>query len=151
MAGYCASVRQYSHKPQASKNTAKESHLPSQPSNNTTPILVTSRKQTTTAHVRFKGCCCLHIFNELQAVGLLLALDGTNMCTDPFTSGKKYCRLMLSSSVMKVYSLFQQRLPVHSNQSTHPGYYAAYALWAMKYGLLNMGKYLSCRSSRASI
>ena len=30
------------------------------------------------------------IFNELLAAGLFLALDGTNMRTDPSTSGRKY-------------------------------------------------------------
>ena len=35
----------------------------------------------------------MHIFNELQAVGLFLALDGASMRTDPFTSGKKYRKL----------------------------------------------------------
>ena len=30
------------------------------------------------------------IFNHLQAVSLFLAFDGASMCTDHFTSGKKY-------------------------------------------------------------
>ena len=50
---------------------------------------------------------------------------------------------MPSSSVMKAYSLFQQRIQVHSNQSTCHSCYAAYAPGAIKYGLSNMGK---CRS-----
>ena len=42
-----------------------------------------------------KGHCYMQ-FNELQAVGLLLALDGASTHTDPFTSGKKYCTLAIS-------------------------------------------------------
>ena len=81
------------------------------------------------------------IYNELQAVGLYLALDGASMHTDPFTSGKKYCKLVNNAIfiVMKAYSLFQQWLPVHSNYSTCRSCYAAYALGAIKYRLSNMG------------
>ena len=38
------------------------------------------------------GCAC--IFNQLQAADLFLALDGTNMRTDPSISGRKYCKLV---------------------------------------------------------
>ena len=60
------------------------------------------------------------IFNKLQAVGLFLAFDGASTRTDPFTSGKKY-RKSVNNAVFirdmstKAYSLFQQRLRVHSN------------------------------------
>ena len=69
------------------------------------------------------------LFNELQAVGLFLAFDGASMRTDHFTSGKKYCKLVnnASSSVLKAYYLFQQRLRVHSNLSTRRGCYTVYA------------------------
>ena len=55
--------------------------------------------------------------NELQTVGLFLALDGISTRTDPSTSGRNYCKSvnMPSSSVMKAYLLFQQQLQVHSN------------------------------------
>ena len=34
------------------------------------------------------------IFNELQAIGLLLAFDAASMRTDHFTGGKKYRKLV---------------------------------------------------------
>ena len=50
------------------------------------------------------------IFNKLQAAGLFLALDGTNMRTDPFTSGRKYHKLVNNAIFICNESLFQQRL-----------------------------------------
>ena len=60
--------------------------------------------------------CVRIFFNKLQAVGLFLAFDGASTRTDPFTSGKKY-RKSVNNAVFitKAYSLFPQRLRVHSN------------------------------------
>ena len=46
------------------------------------------------------------IFNELQAAGLFLALDGTSTCTDPSTSGRKYCKLVSNAVFIRNESLF---------------------------------------------
>ena len=46
------------------------------------------------------------IFNKLQAVGLFLALDGASMCTDPFTSGKEYRKLVNNAVFIRNESLF---------------------------------------------
>ena len=45
-------------------------------------------------------------FNELQAAGLFLALDGTSTCTDPSTSGRKYCKLVSNAVFIRNESLF---------------------------------------------
>ena len=45
-------------------------------------------------------------FNELQATGLFLALDGTSTCTDPSTSGRKYCKLVSNAVFIRNESLF---------------------------------------------
>lgn len=46
------------------------------------------------------------IFNELQAVGLLLAFDGTSTRTDPFTSGKNYQKSVNNAVFIRNESLF---------------------------------------------
>ena len=46
------------------------------------------------------------IFNELQGVGLFLAFDGTSTHTDPFTSGKKYRKLVNNAVFIRNESLF---------------------------------------------
>ena len=46
------------------------------------------------------------IFNELQAAGLFLALDGTSMRTDPSTSGRKYRKLANNAVFIRNESLF---------------------------------------------
>ena len=46
------------------------------------------------------------IFNELQAVGLFLAFDGVSTCIDPFTSGKKYRKLVNNAVFIRNKSLF---------------------------------------------
>ena len=49
----------------------------------------------------------MHInYYKLQAVGLFLALDGASMCTDPFTSGKKYRKLVNNATFIRNESLF---------------------------------------------
>ena len=113
MAGYSTSVRPYFHELQASENTAQECNIqPYYLLNHqiidllyTTLILVASRKQTATAHARFKGRCCVQ-FNELQAFGLFLAFDGANMRTDPFATGKKYHKLLNNAVFIRNESLF---------------------------------------------
>ena len=98
-------------------------------------------------HAQFKGRCAC-VCNELQAVGLFLAFDGTSTRTDPFTSGKRYRKSVNNAVFMrnKSLSLFQQRLRVYSNYSTRLSCYAAYALGAIEYALSNVGKYKSCWS-----
>ena len=55
------------------------------------------------------------IFNELRAVCLFLALDGASTCTDPFTSGKKYRKLVNNNSVfIRDESLFFVSAPALS-------------------------------------
>ena len=46
------------------------------------------------------------IFNELQAVNLFLAFDGTSTHTDRFTSGKKYRKLVNNAVFIRNESLF---------------------------------------------
>ena len=46
------------------------------------------------------------MFNKLHAVGLFLALDGTSTRTDPFTSGKKYRKLVNNAIFIRSESLF---------------------------------------------
>ena len=46
------------------------------------------------------------IFNELQAAGLFLALDGTSTHTDPSTSGRKYRKLVNNAIFIRNESLF---------------------------------------------
>ena len=46
------------------------------------------------------------IFNELQAAGLFLALDGTSTCTDPSTSERKYCKLVNNAVFIRNEGLF---------------------------------------------
>ena len=88
------------------------------------------------------------IFNKLQAAGLFLALDGTSTRTDPSTSGRKYRKSVNNAVFIRNESLFVVSAAATSAfQLKHmPRCYAAYALGAMKYGLWNMGKYLSCCS-----
>ena len=45
-------------------------------------------------------------FNKLQAAGLFLGLDGTSMCTDPSTSGRKYHKLVNNAIFICNESLF---------------------------------------------
>ena len=46
------------------------------------------------------------IFDELQAAGLFLALDGTSTRTDPSTSGRKYHKLGNNAVFIRNESLF---------------------------------------------
>ena len=46
------------------------------------------------------------IFNELQAAGLFLALNGTSTRTDPSTSGRKYRKLVNNAVFIRNESLF---------------------------------------------
>ena len=46
------------------------------------------------------------IFNELQAAGLFLALDGTSTRINPSTSGRKYCKLANNAIFIHNESLF---------------------------------------------
>ena len=46
------------------------------------------------------------IFNELQAAGLFLALDGTSTHTDPSTSGRKYRKLVNNAIFIRNESSF---------------------------------------------
>ena len=46
------------------------------------------------------------IFNKLLAAGLFLALDGTSMCTDPSTSGRKYRKSVYNAIFIPNESLF---------------------------------------------
>ena len=46
------------------------------------------------------------IFNELQAAGLFLALDGTSMRIDPCTSGRKYRKSVNNAVFIRNESLF---------------------------------------------
>ena len=43
---------------------------------------------------------------KLQAVFPFVAFDGVIMCTDPFTSGKKYCKLVNNAVFTHNESLF---------------------------------------------
>ena len=45
-------------------------------------------------------------FNELQAAGLFIALDGTSMLTDPSTGGRKYHKLVNNAVFIRNESLF---------------------------------------------
>ena len=78
------------------------------------------------------------IFNELQAVGLFLTLDGASMRTNHFTSGKKYRKLAV---FIRNESLFFVSAAAICAFQLERGCYAAYAPRAMRYGLSNMGKY----------
>ena len=46
------------------------------------------------------------IFNKLQAFGLFLAFDGASTCTDPFTSGKMYRKVINNTMFIHNESLF---------------------------------------------
>ena len=46
------------------------------------------------------------IFNELQTVSQFLAFDGASTRTDPFTSGKKYCKSVNNAVFIHSESLF---------------------------------------------
>ena len=46
------------------------------------------------------------IFNKVPAVGLFLAFDGASTHTDPFTSGKKYRKLVNNAVFIRNESLF---------------------------------------------
>ena len=46
------------------------------------------------------------IFNELLGAGLFLALDGTNMRTDPSTNGRMYRKLVNNAIFIRIESLF---------------------------------------------
>ena len=46
------------------------------------------------------------IFNELQAAGLFLALDGTSTRTDPSTSERQYRKLVNNAVFIRNESLF---------------------------------------------
>jgi len=46
------------------------------------------------------------IFNELQAVSLFLAFDSASTCTNHFTSGKKYRKLVNNAIFIRNKSLF---------------------------------------------
>ena len=87
------------------------------------------------------------IYNELQAVGLFLALDGASMHTDPFTSGKKYCKLVNNAVFIHTKSLFfVSAVAMSAFQLLEHMYVAVamqrmYALGAIEYRLSNMGKY----------
>ena len=78
MAGYCASVQPYFYEPQASENTAY-----CLLTHQIIDVLYTTLKQQ---HLEDRQLLCMCstkvvaacIFNELQAAGLFLALDGTN-------------------------------------------------------------------------
>ena len=56
--------------------------------------------------MRSRKVIAVCIFNELQAAGLLLALDGTSMRIDPSTSGRKYRKLANIAVFMRNESLF---------------------------------------------
>ena len=88
------------------------------------------------------------IFNKLLGAGLFLALDGTSMCTDPSTNGRKYRKLVNNAVFICTESLFVvSAVAMSAFQLKHMcGCYAAYALQAIKFGLVNMGKYQSCCS-----
>ena len=45
-------------------------------------------------------------FHELLVAGLFLALDGTSMCTDPSTSGRKYRKFVNNAVFIPNESLF---------------------------------------------
>ena len=83
------------------------------------------------------------IFNELLGAGLFLALDGTNMHTDPSTSGRKYRKSVNNAVFIRNEGLFVVSAAATSAfQSKHTrGCCAAYALRAIEYRLSNMGKY----------
>ena len=155
MAGYCMSVWPHFHEPQASENTAQECNiqLPSHTSNN----------RFITYYCHFSGtykidsyCTCAaqrsllrYIFNELLAVGLFLALDGTSKRTDPSTSGRKYCKLVVflrNESLFVVSavatSAFQLKHTTRLLRSICP---AGYRIRTIEYGkilvMLLYGKY----------
>ena len=89
------------------------------------------------------------VFNKLQAAGLFLALDGTSTRTDPCTSGRKYHKSVDNAVFIRNESLFVVSAAATSAfQLEHtPRLRSLYpADYEMKYGLSNMGKYLSCRS-----
>ena len=46
------------------------------------------------------------IFNEFQAAGLFLALDGTSIRINPSTSGRKYCKSVNNAVFIRNESLF---------------------------------------------
>ena len=116
--GYCMSVWPYFHKPQ------------------------------NIYHSDFSSICAVCILNKLQAVNLFLALDDARMHIESFTSGKKYRKLVNNAIFIRNEKCFSSgyihtcnRIRAHSTVATQH-----YALQTMKYGLSNMGKYLSCRS-----
>ena len=71
------------------------------------------------------------IFNKLQAVSPFLALTTPARIPIPSQS-TEVSKMMLSSSVMKAYSLFQQWLRVHPIRA-----HGAVATQCMPWGLLN--------------
>ena len=121
MAGYCTSAQLYFHVPQASENTAQECNIK--------PYYLLN-----------------HQIIDLLYTTLILVASRKQIATAHVWFKGRFVGIMPSSSVIKAYSLFQQRLRVHSNQSTCHGCYEAYAPGAIEYGLSNMGKYQSCWS-----
>ena len=83
-------------------------------------------------------------FNKLLATSLFLALDGTSMRTDLSTNGRKYHKSANSVIFIPNESLFNvSAVATSAFQLKHTLWllYAAYALWAIKYGPSDMGKY----------
>ena len=83
------------------------------------------------------------IFKKLQAVGLFLAFDGGSTCTDHFTSGKKYRKLVNNVIFIRNKSLFfVSAVATIAFQLEHtPKLLRSVCPGAIKYGLSNMGKY----------
>ena len=92
----CAAIFSRAAEPQASENTAQECNI--QPYClfthqiidllYTTVILVAPGRDIQLVRMRSRKVVAACIFNELQAAGLFLALDGTSTCIDPSTSGR---------------------------------------------------------------
>jgi len=62
------------------------------------------------------------IFNEFQAVGLFLAFDGTSTRTDPFTSGKKYRKLLNNAVFISCFSSGYECIPIKAHAAVATQY-----------------------------
>ena len=107
MAGYCTSVHSYFYSPAARETTAQECNI--QPyyllSHQIIDLLYTTLILRVYSSMCSSKVVAVCIFNKLQAVGLFLAFDGASPRTDPFTSGKKYCKLVNNAVFIRIESL----------------------------------------------
>ena len=91
-------------------------------------------------HAQFKGRCGC-IFNELQAVNLLLAFDGTSTRTNHFTSGNKYRKSVNNAVFIRNKGLFFVSAAAtsafqleHTPWLLRSVFPKGYRIWTIEYG-----------------